>query len=430
MAARERATDSVVDSALQPARRVAVTGVGLMTPVGIGRDATWSALLAGENGVGPVTLVDASDMQSRVAGEVNDFDPLDFIERKETRRIDRFAQLAIAASGEALEQSGLDISVAPDEIGVMIGSGIGGIQTLEDQFRVLFERGPGRISPFLVPSFISDMAAGQVSIRFGARGPNYNPVSACASGADAVGTALEVILRGDAVAMIAGGTEAPVTRMGLASFHASRALSTNRNDDPEQASRPFDAERDGFVLAEGAGTLVLEELEFARARGATILAELVSYGQSADAFHVTQPSENGEGAARAMHVALHKAGVAASDIDYVNAHGTSTLLNDKFETLSIKRVFGEGALAVPISSTKSMVGHTLGAAGGIEAAVTVLSLRDQRIHMTRNLAVRDPDCDLDYVSEGARTGSFTYAITNSLGFGGHNASLLFRRYEQ
>ena len=414
----------------QPARRVVVTGIGMMTPVGVGRDRSWSAMLAGENGIGPVTLCESSDLESRVAGEVDGFDPLDYIERKEARRMDRFAQLAVAASAEALEHAGLDVAAAADEIGVMIGCGIGGIETLEQQFRVLFEQGPGRVSPFLVPAFIPDMASGQVSIRFGARGPNYNPVSACASGADAVGTALEAIRRGDAVAMISGGADACVTRMGLAAFHASRALSTKYNDTPERASRPFDAGRDGFVLAEGAATLVLEELEFARERGATILAEAISYGQSADAYHVTQPSENGEGAARAMETALRKAGLDASDIDYINPHGTSTALNDKFETMSVKRVFGESARAIPMPSTKSMVGHTLGACGAVEAAVSVLSIRDGRIHMTRNLEVPDPECDLDYVPEGARDLQIGYAMSNSLGFGGHNSSLIFGAYEE
>jgi 3-oxoacyl-[acyl-carrier-protein] synthase II len=410
-------------------RRVVVTGIGMVTAVGIGREASWQALLAGENGIRPVTLCDASDLESRIAGEVVDFDPLNYVDRKEARRMDRFVHFAIAASGEALAHSGLDMSECPDEIGVMIGAGMGGLTTLEEQFRVLFEKGPSRVSPFLVPMFIADMASGQVSIQFGARGPNYNTVSACASGADALGAALETIRRGDAVAMLAGGAEATVTRMGLASFASSRALSTKRNDDPEHASRPYDLERDGFVLGEGAATLVLEDLEHAQARGAEILAEFVSYGQSADAFHVTQPSENGEGAARAMQMALKKAGIAASDIDYINPHGTSTPLNDKFETMSIKAVFGEGAAAVPISSTKSMVGHTLGACGGIEAAVTVLSIRDQRIHQTRNLEIPDPDCDLDYVAEGPRDVAIDWAMSNSLGFGGHNSSLVFRRYE-
>lgn len=408
-------------------RRVAVTGVGMMTPVGIGREASWRALLGGENGIAPVTLCESADLESRIAGEVTGFDALDYVDRKEMRRMDRFTHLAIAATAEALEHSGLDVAAEAEEIGCMIGSGIGGMQTLEEQFDVFFHKGPGRVSPFLVPMFIPDMAAGQVSIRFGARGPNYNTVSACASGADAVGSAAEVIRRGDAIAMLAGGAEAAVTRMSIAAFAASRALSCNQNDDPEHASRPFDIKRDGFVLAEGAATLVLEEWDHAEARGATIYAELLSYGQSADAFHITQPSENGEGAARAMRVALRKAGLEPSDIGYVNAHGTSTPLNDKFETMSIKAVFGEDAFGVPVSSTKSMVGHTLGAAGAIESAVTVLSLVDQRIHPTRNVIVPDPECDLDYVTEGARELDLEYAMTNSLGFGGHNSSLIFGR---
>jgi 3-oxoacyl-[acyl-carrier-protein] synthase II len=413
----------------QSERRVVITGIGMVTPVGIGRETTWAALLNGENGIGPVTLCDTTDLASRVAGEVTDFDPLDFIDRKQARRMDRFTQLALAASGEAIDHAGIDIAARADEIGVMIGCGIGGIQTLEDQFKVLFERGPSRISPFLVPSFISDMAAGQVSIHYGARGPSYNTVSACASGADAIGTSFEVIKRGDAVAMITGGAEAGVSRMGLAAFHASRALSTSFNDDPDRATRPFDIDRDGFVLAEGAATLIIEDLEYAQERGAEVIAELVSYGQSADAFHVTQPSENGEGAARAMGIALGHADIEASEIDYVNAHGTSTQLNDKFETMSVKTVFGESALSLPISATKSMVGHTLGACGAIEGAVTALSLRDQRIHMTRNLDNPDPECDLDYVPEGARDVDLTYAMSNSLGFGGHNSSLIFRRFD-
>ncbi len=409
-------------------RRVVVTGAGMVTPVGVGREQSWRALLAGENGITSVTLCDAHDIASRVAGEVKGFDPLQYVDRKEARRMDRFTHLAIAASAEALAHSGLDVSLAPDQVGAMIGVGIGGLAWLEEGYHALFEKGPDRISPFLVPAYIPDMAAGQVSIRFGLRGPNYNTVSACASGADAVGSAFEVIRRGDAVAMFAGGAEAPITRMGLAAFHAARAVSTDRNDDPEHASRPFDLERDGFVLAEGAATLILEDLEFALARGARPIAEMVAYGQSADAFHITQPSENGEGAARAMNVALAKAGIAASDISYINAHGTSTPLNDKFETLSIKRVFGESAGAIPISSTKSMTGHTLGAAGGIEAAVAVLSLRDQRIHPTRNVLIPDPDCDLDYVPEGARDLTLNYVMSNSLGFGGHNSSLIFKRW--
>jgi 3-oxoacyl-[acyl-carrier-protein] synthase II len=406
-------------------RRVVVTGVGMMTPVGVGRNASWEALLNSVNGIDHTTLVETDDLPSRVSGEVTGFDATDWLDRKEARRMDRFTHLAIAASAEALEQSGLNIDEEPEMVGCMIGCGIGGMQTLEEQVKIFFEKGANRVSPFLVPMFIGDMAAGQVSIRFGARGPNYNTVSACASGADAIGAALETIKRGDATAMITGGAEAAVTRLSIAAFAASRALS--RNADPETASRPFDAERDGFVLAEGAATLIIEEREHALDRGAPILAELIAYGQSADAFHVTQPSENGEGAARAMQMALNKAGMAASDIDYINAHGTSTPLNDKFETMSVKTVFGESALGIPVSSTKSMIGHTLGAAGGIEAAVTVMALQDQRIHGTRGLVNADPDCDLDYVVEGARDIDLNYAMSNSLGFGGHNSSLIFAR---
>ena len=406
-------------------RRVVVTGVGMMTPVGIGRDASWEAMLNLENGIAETTLVKVDDLPSTVSGEVSGFEATDWLDRKEARRMDRFTQLAIAASSEALEQSGLDIAADPEQVGCMIGCGIGGMQTLEDQITIFFEKGAKRVSPFLVPMYISDMAAGQVSIRFGARGPNYNTVSACASGADAIGAALETIKRSDATAMICGGAEASVTRFSIAAFAASRALS--RNGDPEIASRPFDAERDGFILAEGAGTLILEEREHALERGAPILAELVSYGQSADAFHVTQPSANGEGAARAMQMALDKGGLTASEIDYINAHGTSTPLNDRFETMSVKTVFGEAALGIPMSSTKSMIGHTLGAAGGIEAAIAIMMLRDQRIHGTRNLQHPDPDCDLDYVAEGARDIELRYVMSNSLGFGGHNSSLIFGR---
>lgn len=407
-------------------RRVVVTGVGMLSAVGAGREATWQALLAGTNGIRAITRVETADLPTRVAGEVPEFDLSTYLDRKEARRMDRFTHLAVMAAGEAIEHSGIDIAAEADEIGCMIGSGIGGMETLEQEFKVFFEK-PTRVSPFLVPMFIPDMAAGQTSIRFGLRGPNFNTVSACASGADAIGTALETIRRGDAVAMVCGGAEASVTRMTIAAFAASRALS--RNNDPETASRPFDLDRDGFVLGEGAGILVLEEREHAEARGAAILAEMTSYGQSADAFHVTQPSENGEGAARAMRIALKKAGIAAADIDYVNAHGTSTPLNDKFETLSLKAVFGESMLGIPISSSKSMFGHTLGAAGGLEAAVTVLSIRDQRIHQTLHLLTPDPDCDLDYVAGGPRDLALKYAMSNSLGFGGHNSCLIFNRYE-
>ncbi len=411
-------------------RRVVVTGIGMVTPVGIGREESWRALLAGENGIHRATLCDLDGLTATIAGEVTGFDPHAYLEPKEARRMDRFTQLGIAATDEAVAHSKLDIAANAERVGVMIGSGIGGLSTLEEGYRTLAEKGPRRVSPFLVPMFIADMAAGQISIRHGARGPNFDTVSACSSGADAIGTAFETIRRGDADAMLAGGAEAAVTRMGLASFQAARALSTSRDDDPEHASRPFDAKRDGFVLAEGAATLVLEEFDFARTRGAPILSEILGYGQSADAFHITQTSNNGEGAARAMREALRKAGCAASDVSYINAHGTSTPLNDKFETLSIKAVFGEAARTIPISSTKSMIGHSLGAGGGIEAAVSVLSIRDDRIHPTRNLQVPDPDCDLDYVPEGSRDLDVQVVMSNAFGFGGHNSSLVFTHYEE
>ncbi len=408
-------------------RRVVVTGIGILSAVGVGREATWAGLLEGRNGIARTTRVEVDDLPSQVSGQVPDFDLSQFIDRKSARRMDRFSHLAVTAVGEALGQAALDIDREGDEIGCMIGSGIGGIETLEQEFDVFFHKGPNRVSPLLVPMFIPDMAAGQASIRFGLRGPNYNTVSACASGADALGTAYHVVRRGDAVAMVAGGAEACVTRMSIAAFANSQALSTN--NDPETASRPFDAHRDGFVIGEGAGIMVLEDREHAEARGAQIFAEVMAYGQSADAFHVTAPSENGEGAARAMNLALKRAGISASDVDYVNAHGTSTPLNDKFETMSLKTVFGEGAHSLPVSSSKSMIGHTLGAAGGIESAVTVLSIRDQRIHPTIHLETPDPNCDLDYVTEGPRELAIRYGMSNSLGFGGHNSSLIFGRYE-
>ncbi|MBG92433.1 MAG: beta-ketoacyl-[acyl-carrier-protein] synthase II [Chloroflexi bacterium] len=409
-------------------KRIVITGAGLITPVGIGLEETWQSLLKNKNGIERIVSCDVSDISSKIAGEITNFNVENWLSRKDARRMDRFVQLAIVAADEALKQSKLDISSNPEQIGCIIGSGIGGIATLEDQFATFFDKGPSRVSPFLVPMFISDMASGQVSIRTGARGPNVNTVSACASGADAIGNAYEILLRGDAEAMITGGTDAAVTRMSLSAFGAARALSTNRNHDPSHASRPFDQERDGFVLAEGSGVLILETLESAEKNGAEPIAEIIGYGQSADAFHVTQPSENGEGAARAMKIALSKANIEPHQIGYINAHGTSTPLNDKFETMSIKKVFGENAYSIPISSTKSMIGHTLGAGGGIEAAITALSLRDQKIHGTRNLSIPDPECDLDYVPEQSRNISLDYALSNSLGFGGHNSSLIFKKF--
>jgi 3-oxoacyl-[acyl-carrier-protein] synthase II len=403
-----------------------ITGVGLIIANGVGRDAAWEALRSGANGIGNTQRCDVNDLASQVSGEVPEFDLSTYLDKKESRRMDRFTHLAIMAAGEAIDHSGLDINSEAEQIGCMIGVGIGGMETLEREFKNLFDKGPDRVSPFLVPMFIPDMAAGQVSIRYGAKGPNFNTVSACASGADSIGTAAELIRRGDAVAMIAGGAEGAVTRMSITAFANMRALS--RNNDPATASRPFDRERDGFVLGEGSGILILENQEHAERRGANIICEYRGYGQSADAFHITQPSEQGEGAARAMNIALTKAQISPSDVDYINAHGTSTPMNDKFETLSIKSVFGEQAYSVPISSTKSMVGHTLGAAGGIEAVVTALSIKDDIIHPTINLDNPDQDCDLDYVTNESRAISVNIAMTNSLGFGGHNSSLVFSKY--
>jgi 3-oxoacyl-[acyl-carrier-protein] synthase II len=406
--------------------RVVVTGLGAVSPVGLDANSTWESLIAGMSGVGPITLFDPEGQDTTFAAEVKGFDPTVAMERKEARRSDRFVQFAVAASREALDSSGLVITTHNrDEIGVIIGSGIGGISTLSEQFDVLRRKGPARVSPFLVPMMIGNMASGQVSISIGARGPNVCTMSACSSGADAIGYAYDVIRRGDAVAMIAGGAEAAVTPIGVAGFASARTLST-RNDDPEHASRPFDAERDGFVLGEGAGVLVLESLDHARARGAQILAELCSYGFTADAHHITQPAEGGEGGARAMRVALRRASLCAEEIDCINAHGTSTPLNDRSETLAIKAVFGEHAYRVPISSIKSMVGHLLGAAGALEACVAVQTIRSGIIPPTINYATPDPECDLDYTPNTARRVPVNTVLSNSFGFGGHNSTLIFR----
>ncbi len=408
--------------------RVVVTGIGIVSPLGLTTSETWDGILHGRSGVAGITLFDAADQDTRFAAEVKNFEPTNYIDRKEVRRNDRFVQLAIAAAQEAVANSGLAIEGAVAEhTGCIIGSGIGGLQTIQDQVTVLNEKGPSRVSPFLVPMMIPDMASGQVSINLGAKGPNYATVSACASGSDAIGTAYESIKRGDAVAMVTGGAEAAVTRLGVAAFAAARALSSN-NDDPEHASRPFDATRDGFVLGEGAAILVLENLEHAKARGATIVAEVLGYGASADAFHITMPPEGGEGAQRAMKIALRKAGIAPVEVDYINAHGTSTAANDKTETAAIKAVFGEHAYNIPVSSTKSMTGHLLGAAGAIEAAFCTLAIRDGIIPPTINYKTPDPDCDLDYVPNQARAVPVKVALSNAFGFGGHNSCLVVRNY--
>jgi len=411
-------------------RRVVVTGVGLISPLGVGTQANWDALCAGRSGIGPITHFDAAQFAVRIAGEVKGFDPLQFIDKKDIKKMDVFIQFAIAASQFAVDEARLAITpeLAP-RVGVFIASGIGGFATIEREHRALLAGGPRRISPFFIPAAIINLAAGQVSIRFGAKGPNSATCTACSASAHAIGDASEIIRRGAADVMIAGGSESAITPMGVGGFAAMRALST-RNDEPERASRPFDRERDGFVMGEGAGVVILEELEHARRRGAPILAELVGYGMSADAFHITAPSEDGDGGMRVMQAALADAGIAPSRVDYINAHGTSTPYNDKFETLAIKKCFGDHAAKVAISSTKSMTGHLLGAAGGLEAGVTVLTLKHQVMPPTINLDYPDPECDLDYVPKQSRQQAVTYALSNSFGFGGTNAALLFTRYDE
>jgi 3-oxoacyl-[acyl-carrier-protein] synthase II len=412
-------------------RRVVITGTGLLTPVGLDVQESWAALLDGRSGAAPITQFDTTDFKVRFACEVKGFDPEAYIERKEAKRTDRFAQFAIAASVQAMRQAGLDElpdGIDAERFGVIIGSGIGGIWTFEEQHRKLIERGPSRISPFFVPMFISDIAAGLVSIRWGLKGPNYCTVSACASSAHAVGNAYRSIKHGEADLMVAGGTEATVSPQTIAGFAAMTALS-ERNDSPETASRPFDATRDGFVLGEGAGVMVLEELEHARARGAEIVAEVVGYGQTADAYHITAPAEGGEGAVRAIRLALKEAGATPADVDYVNAHGTATPANDKNESAAIRTALGEDAYRVIVGSTKSMTGHTLGAAGGVEAVISALVCREGKIPPTINFHERDPDCDLDYATGGMVERPVRLAISNSFGFGGHNVCLAVKRFE-
>lgn len=408
--------------------RVVVTGIGILCPVGRNASSTWEALIAGKSGIDYITLFDSEPFATKFAGEVKGFNPTDYVNRKQARHMDRFVQLAVAASSHAVKQA--EIQITPgnqDNIGVIIGSGFGGLLTLSEQIRILRERGPDRVSPFLVPMLLADMASAQVSIVLGAKGPNLGTTSACSSGSDAIGTAYEIIRRGDAQAMLAGGSEAAVTPIGIAAFNALRVLST-RNSQPQLASRPFDAERDGFVLSEGAAVVVLEDISFAQRRGASILAEITGYGISSDAYHVTQPTEDGEGAVRAMQMALNKAGLATTEIDYINAHGTSTPLNDKMETRAIKAVFGDTACHIPISSTKSMMGHLLGGAGAVEAAICVMVIQHGIIPPTINLTHPDPECDLDYVPNIARQARVTTALSNSFGFGGHNSVLVLRQY--
>jgi 3-oxoacyl-[acyl-carrier-protein] synthase II len=408
------------------ARRVVVTGIGLVTPLGIGLEKTWKALCAGESGIARITRFDPTDYPTQIAGEVKDFDPAAFIEKKEIKKMDLFIHFAVGAAQLAAEDAGLKVtSENAERVGVYIGSGIGGLSSIETYHKVLQDKGPDRVSPFFIPMTIINLASGQVAIRLGARGPNSCAVTACATGNNCIGDAFRLIQRGDADIMVAGGTEAAVTPLGVAGFGAARALS-RRNDEPTRASRPFDRDRDGFVLGEGAGVLVLEELEVATRRGARIYAEIVGYGMTADAYHITAPPDNGEGAVRCMELVIRDAGVAKEDIGYINAHGTSTFA-DKVETMAIKQVFGERAYRIPVSSTKSMTGHLLGAAGGIEAAFSALAIHRGLLPPTINLEHPDPECDLDYVPGRARETSVHVVLSNSFGFGGVNACLLFKK---
>ena len=410
-------------------RRVVVTGIGLVSALGIGTNETWAGLLAGQSGVTRITRFDVSGYATQIAAEVKGFDPLAFIEKKEIKKMDLFIQYAIAAAQFAMDDSQLEITAAnAPNIGVYIGSGIGGFITIEREHEALLNGGPRKVSPFFIPSAIINLASGQVSIRFGAKGPNSATCTACSASAHAIGDAYEIIKRCDADAMIAGGSEAAICAMSVGGFGQLRALST-RNDDPARASRPFDRDRDGFIIGEGAGVLILEELEHARRRGAHIYAEIVGYGMSSDAYHMTAPSEDGDGARRVMAMAVRKAGVAPSDVDYINAHGTSTPYNDRLETLAIRNCFGEHADKLAISSTKSMTGHLLGGAGGLEAGITTLAVHHQIVPPTINLDNPDPECDLDYVPHQNRQMPIRYALSNSFGFGGTNAALLFKRFE-
>lgn len=410
-------------------RRVVVTGIGLVSPLGIGTDVNWRALTTGQSGIGRITHFDPSGFASQIAGEVKNFDPLQFVEKKDVKKMDIFIQFAIAASQFAMDDSKLEVTEEnAGRVGVYIASGIGGFTSIEREHKALLEGGPRRISPFFIPSAIINLAAGQVSIRFGAKGPNSATCTACSASAHAIGDAFEIIRRGDADAMIAGGSEAAITPMGVGGFAAMRAMST-RNDAPEKASRPFDKERDGFIIGEGSGVVVIEERDHALGRGAKIYAELVGYGMSADAFHITAPTEDGSGAVRVMDMALHKAGIRPNQVGYINAHGTSTPHNDRIETLAIKKLFGDHAHKIAISSTKSMTGHLLGAAGGLEAGITALAVHHQVAPPTVNLDNPDPDCDLDYVPGHCRPVKMDYALSNSFGFGGTNAALLFKKHE-
>ncbi|MDP2729659.1 MAG: beta-ketoacyl-ACP synthase II [Dehalococcoidales bacterium] len=410
--------------------RVVVSGIGCFSPLGLDIVTTWENLIAGKSGIDYITLFDAEKFDTRFAGEVKGFEPTNYLDRKEARRMDRFAQLSVAASKQAVEQAGIQINSANQgQIGIIIGSGIGGLTTLYEQTKILVENGPGEVSPFLVPMMIADMAAAQVSITLGVKGVNLCTTSACSSSSDAMGVAYELIKRGDALVAITGGAEAIINPLGISAFNALRALST-RNEAPQQASRPFDAGHDGFVIGEGACALIFESLTHAQQRGANILAEVIAYGASGDAFHITRPDDDGDGAARAIQLALNKAGLAPDDIDYINAHGTSTPLNDRMETRAIKTVFGEQAYRIPVSSTKSMTGHLIGASGSLEAAVCIMAIKHGIIPPTINLCQPAPECDLDYVPGKARRAEVNVALSNSFGFGGHNSVLIFRKYSE
>jgi len=409
-------------------RRVVVTGLGLITPLGIGIEESWSGLIAGRSGLGRITHFDASTFPVQIAGEVEGFDPEKYIEYKEIKKMDRFIHFAVAASTMAVEDSGLVITEENAErAGVLIGSGIGGLPAIEHYHKALLEKGHRRVSPFFIPMLIINLASGQVSMKFGMKGPNSAVATACATGTHAIGDAFKIIQRGDADIMLAGGSESVITPLAIAGFAVMKALST-RNDEPQRASRPFDSERDGFVMGEGSGVVMLESLENAQKRGARIYAELVGYGMSSDAYHMTTPSPGGEGPARCMAAAVKDAAIRPEEVSYINAHGTSTKYNDEYETAGIKKVFGEHAYKIPVSSTKSMTGHLLGAAGGVEAIVCILSIQKGKIPPTINYENPDPECDLDYVPNTARDAEITYALSNSFGFGGTNACVLFKKY--
>ncbi len=410
-------------------KRVVVTGIGAITPIGNDAQSYWEGLIAGKSGIGPITRYDTSNHTVKIAGEVKGITPEDHFERKEVKKLDRFTQYAVIAAREAFKNSGISLDeMDAHEIGTLIGVGMGGIMTLEEQQEILLRKGPGRVSPFTVPKMIPNMASGMVSIDLGLKGPNSAIATACASATHAIGDAWRIVQRGDAIAMMCGGAESLITPLSIAGFSNMGALSTS-NDTPEEASRPFDALRNGFVMGEGAGMLVIEELEHAQKRGANILAEVIGYGLTGDAFHITSPAPNGEGGSRAIKMALRSAGLEPTEVDYVNAHGTSTALNDKLETQALKTVFGEHAHKLKISSNKSMIGHLIGAAGGVEAVATTLTIKNGKVPPTINLTNPDPECDLDYVPNTAVEADINVAISNSLGFGGHNATIVLRKYK-